>query len=167
MLHRVLLCSCFDVILSICMPCYCSITGSHPLDNVLPPWCFVIMVLIFISLLYCQFRLMVFNATLNNILAVLWRSVFFMEETGIPGENHRPAADHQQTLSQNVISSTPRHERGSNSQLQWSLVVIGTDTLLSVLSWFDKIQNTKENVIDKYTCVICKVYVPQINSMVI
>ena len=32
---------------------------------------------------------MVFNATFNNISVILWRSVLLMEETGIPGENHR------------------------------------------------------------------------------
>ena len=31
--------------------------------------------------------LMVFNATFNNISAVLWRSVFLVEETGDPGKN--------------------------------------------------------------------------------
>jgi hypothetical protein len=31
-----------------------------------------------------------------------------VEETGVPGENHRPAASHWQTLSHNVVSSTPR-----------------------------------------------------------
>jgi hypothetical protein len=31
---------------------------------------------------------------------------------GIPGENHRPGASHRQTLSDDVVSSTPRHERG-------------------------------------------------------
>ena len=30
-----------------------------------------------------------------------------------------PAASHLQTLSHNVVSSTRRHERGSNSQLEW------------------------------------------------
>ena len=35
-----------------------------------------------------------------------------MEETGVPGENHRPAASHWKTWSHNVVSSTPRHERG-------------------------------------------------------
>jgi hypothetical protein len=34
-----------------------------------------------------------------------------VEETGVPGENHRPVASHRQTLSHNVVSSTPRHER--------------------------------------------------------
>ena len=42
--------------------------------------------------------------------------ILLMEETGVPGENHRPAANHRQTLSHNVVSSTLRHERGSNSQ---------------------------------------------------
>ena len=31
-----------------------------------------------------------------------------MEETGLPGENHQPVASHWQTLSHNVLSSTPR-----------------------------------------------------------
>jgi hypothetical protein len=56
---------------------------------------------------------MVLNATFNNISVISWRSVLLVEETGVPGENHR------QTLSHNVVSSTPRHERGSNSQLYW------------------------------------------------
>jgi len=34
---------------------------------------------------------MVLNATLNNISAILWRSVLLVKETGVPGENHRPA----------------------------------------------------------------------------
>ena len=33
---------------------------------------------------------MVFNATFNNISAISWRSVLLFEETGVPGENHRP-----------------------------------------------------------------------------
>ena len=53
----------------------------------------------------------------NNISIILWRSVLLVEETGVPGENHRPVANHWQTLSHNVASSTPRHERGSNSML--------------------------------------------------
>ena len=59
---------------------------------------------------------MVFSVTFNNISVISWRSVLLVEETGIPGENQRPAASHWQTSSHNVVSSTPRHERGSNSQ---------------------------------------------------
>jgi hypothetical protein len=40
-----------------------------------------------------------------------------VEETGVPGENHRSVASHWQTLSHNVVSSTPRNERGWNPQL--------------------------------------------------
>jgi hypothetical protein len=51
---------------------------------------------------------MVLNAIINNISVISWRSVLSMEETGVPGENHRPAASHLQTLSHNVVSSIPR-----------------------------------------------------------
>jgi hypothetical protein len=37
---------------------------------------------------------MVFNATFNNISAISWWSVILVEETGVPRENHRPAASH-------------------------------------------------------------------------
>jgi hypothetical protein len=46
---------------------------------------------------------MVFNATFNNISAISWRSVLLVEDTGVPGENHRPVASHWQTLSHNVV----------------------------------------------------------------
>jgi hypothetical protein len=51
---------------------------------------------------------MVFNATLNNISVISWKSVLLVEETGVPGENHRSVASHWQTWSDNVVSSTPR-----------------------------------------------------------
>jgi hypothetical protein len=60
---------------------------------------------------------MVFNATWNNISVILWRSVLLVEETGIPRENHRPVSSHWQTLSHNVVLSTPHHEQGSNPLL--------------------------------------------------
>jgi hypothetical protein len=44
----------------------------------------------------------------NNISVILWWSVLLVEETRVPGENHRSAASHWQTLSHNVVSSTPR-----------------------------------------------------------
>jgi hypothetical protein len=34
---------------------------------------------------------MVFNATFNNISAISWWSVLLVEETRVPGENHRPS----------------------------------------------------------------------------
>jgi hypothetical protein len=53
-------------------------------------------------------RVMVFNATCNNISAISWWSVLLVEETGVLGENHRPVASHWQTWSYNVVSSTSR-----------------------------------------------------------
>jgi hypothetical protein len=41
-----------------------------------------------------RFGLIVFNATFNNISVISWRSILLVEETGVPGENHRPAAGH-------------------------------------------------------------------------
>ena len=46
-----------------------------------------------------------FNATFSNISVISWRSVLLAEETG---ENHQPVARERQTLSHNVVSSTPR-----------------------------------------------------------
>ena len=40
---------------------------------------------------WSRVRTMVFNATFNNISAISWRSDLLVEETGVPGENHRPA----------------------------------------------------------------------------
>ena len=55
-------------------------------------------------------RVMVCYATFNNISVILWRSVLSVEETGVPGENHR------QSLSHNVVHMyLVHHERGSNS----------------------------------------------------
>ena len=46
---------------------------------------------------------MVFNATFNNISVISWKSVLLAKETGAPGENHRSAASHWQTLLHNVV----------------------------------------------------------------
>ena len=70
--------------------------------------------------MFCLFVcLMVFNATFNNISAITWWSVFLVEETGAPKENHRPVVSHRQTLSHKVVSSTHHHELYSNSQHYW------------------------------------------------
>ena len=51
----------------------------------------------------------------NNIM--LRRAVLLMGKTEVPGKNHRPVASHWQTLSHNVVSSTPGNDRDANSQL--------------------------------------------------
>ena len=55
-----------------------------------------------LSLIYVRVRVMVFNATFNNISVISWRSVSLVEETRVPEKNHRPVMDY------NVVSSIPR-----------------------------------------------------------
>ena len=66
---------------------------------------------------------MVFNATFNNILGFLWRSVLLVEETGIPGENHRPVASDWHTLWQVSGSSAAlyQHMTGVFSYIDYCL----------------------------------------------
>ena len=58
------------------------------------------------------------------------QSVLLVDETGVPAVNHRLAASHWQTLSHNVISSTPSL---NGIQLTASMV-IGTDCIGSCKS---------------------------------
>ena len=53
-------------------------------------------------------RVMVVNATFNNITAIPWWTVLLVEKAGVPRENHQPATSHWQTLSHNVALSKPR-----------------------------------------------------------
>jgi hypothetical protein len=49
-----------------------------------------------------------------------WLPLWYLQmaiSTEVPGENHQPATSYWQTLSHNVVLSTPRHERIFNSQL--------------------------------------------------
>jgi hypothetical protein len=50
---------------------------------------------------------MVFNAP---PLSTIYRSALLVEKTGVLGENPWPVANHWQTLSHNVVSSTPKEE---------------------------------------------------------
>jgi len=59
---------------------------------------------------------MVFNATFNNISVTSWWSALLVEETVVPGKKPTDKLYHN-THNDNVVSSTPRHEQGSNSQL--------------------------------------------------
>ena len=45
-------------------------------------------------------RVIVFNATFNNISVISWQSVLLVAETGVPGENHWP-------IITEVMSSNP------------------------------------------------------------
>jgi hypothetical protein len=57
----------------------------------------------------------IYQQSFSYIVAVS----LLVEETGVSGENHQQAASHWQTLSHNVVSSTPCYEWDSNSQHSW------------------------------------------------
>ena len=88
--------------------------GSEKFDFSRPPTTYSDMLL-----KWLRFSFMVFNATFNNISVISWRSVILLEQTKVPGEIHRPVESRWQSLSHDVVSSTPRHERGSNSHIYW------------------------------------------------
>ena len=71
---------------------------------------------------------MVFNVTFNNISVIWWSSVLLVEETRVPGENHRPDVSHWKTLSHNVVWV---HLASAGFELTM-LVVIGTDCIDTV-----------------------------------
>jgi len=57
---------------------------------------------------------MVLNTTFNNISVISWRSVLLVEETEVPGENHRPAVSHGKTLSHNDVHFALTRSRTHN-----------------------------------------------------
>jgi hypothetical protein len=50
---------------------------------------------------------MAFDATFNNISVISRRSVLLMEETGVPGENHRLVTDYRKTCLGNKEAARP------------------------------------------------------------
>jgi hypothetical protein len=73
------------------------------------------------------------NATFSYISVISWQSVLLVKETGVPGENHRPFTSHWQTLSHIIVSSTSRHEWGSNwYQINLNFIIIEMFFLISL-----------------------------------
>jgi hypothetical protein len=83
-------------------------------------------------------RIMVFNATFNNSVAISWQSVLLVKDTGVCGENHRPAARHWQLYN---IRLYRVHLAWARLELT-TLVVIGTDCKGSLKSYFHTISTT-------------------------
>ena len=52
---------------------------------------------------------MVLNITFNTISVISWLSVLLVEETGVPGENHRLVASHWQTSGMLEVHCTYRY----------------------------------------------------------
>jgi hypothetical protein len=57
-------------------------------------YCVITEYNIVVIVLWVRFRVMVFNATFNNISVISRQSVLSVQGTGVPGENHRPFASH-------------------------------------------------------------------------
>ena len=76
------------------------------------------------------YRVMVFNTTFSNVSAISWRWVLLAEEARVPGENHRPAANHWQTITYCYIEYTSPWVRFELI----TLVVIGTGFVGSCIS---------------------------------
>ena len=53
-------------------------------------------------------KITIFNATFSNISVMPWWSALLVEETRVPGENHRPVASQWQSVSHNFVLKTPR-----------------------------------------------------------
>ena len=60
---------------------------------------------------------MVFNATFNNISVISWRSGLLVEETGVLGENHQPAASPNNLYLIMLYPNTHRHARSVELKL--------------------------------------------------
>jgi hypothetical protein len=101
---------------------------------------------------YHTMRVMVFNATFNNTSVQSWQSAILVEETRVPGENHRPAVSHWQTLSHNVVSHTSR----LNGIRTHNLVAIETDCIGSYKSNYHKITTMTANWIERGRMKIIK-----------
>ena len=83
-------------------------------------------------------RVMVFNATFNNILTKSWRSVLLIDETRMPGYNHRPAEIHWKLYH---IISHRVHLARAGFELT-ALVVIWTDCIGSNKSNYHHMNTT-------------------------
>jgi hypothetical protein len=70
-----------------------------------------------IQLITKKYEFIVFIGTAFVSSVFIMLVVISVKTLNLSSELNRPVTSHCQTLSHNVVSSTPRHELGSNSQL--------------------------------------------------
>jgi hypothetical protein len=78
----------------LCMACNLAIIGPRLVGYVHFFHSFYLLLLFLRSLKTRNTWVMVFNATFNNISVISWQLVLLVNETRVPGENHRPTASH-------------------------------------------------------------------------
>ena len=101
----------------------------------------------------------IYNYLCNQYLSPLklWVRILiqqYVEETRVHRENHQSVASHWQTLSNNVVSSTPRLKAGFKLTM---LVVIGTDCITTIQSQWGRPLND-HMIMATRVCLIRKTY---------
>ena len=110
--------------------------------------------------MYFIMEVLVFNATFNNSSGYIVALSFIGGENGAPEEIQKSAVSHWQTLSHNVVSCTPHHERGSNSQHKYNYHTMTTMTVplcygIWLTSWRTWIDLVLQYTLEFYlTCFI-------------
>jgi hypothetical protein len=107
---------------------------------------------------------MVFNVTFNNNSVIPWRSVLLVEETRVPGQNHRPVTSHWQTWSHYAVSSTPRLSRiqTHNVRLFSSFrtnLLLWVFLVLVQIKWYIKMFCMRANRVKNWSVKTMKRYV--------
>jgi hypothetical protein len=105
---------------------------------------------------WCLVWFMVFNATFSNISVISWLSFLLVEETGVSWEIHQPATSHWQTLSHNVVSSTPHLSRIRTHNVQIDVTLTIDKLIKSFLEmkiWIYLSESNSRNYF--YITVIC------------
>ena len=95
-------------------------TGISKITNELNDECMVSLFQLY-STLFCSIDDSILIWSIRNVLIgwfgfMVFNTTFNKFYWWVTGENHRSVANRWQTLSHNVVSSTPHHEQGSNSQ---------------------------------------------------